>query len=75
LEKLNKRLGRLRAGACDLIELHARVLDEKLASAPSRLTRAYGEEGRFLLLELMGRLLSTYRSAFLQAMQPSGKGS
>jgi hypothetical protein len=69
------RLERLRAGARDIIELHARALDDKLATAPQRLTGVYLEEGRFVVLELMGRLLSTYRTAFLQATQPSGNGS
>ncbi|HZV07389.1 MAG TPA: hypothetical protein VE999_20060 [Gemmataceae bacterium] len=70
LHDLSARLKRLRAGARDVIELHARTLDEKLASAPPPLTKAYVEEGRLVVLELMGRLLSDYRTAFLQAAQP-----
>lgn len=75
LGHLSARLGRFRAGARDVVELHARALDDKLASVPQRLVRMYMEEGRFLVLELMGRLLCDYRAAFLQATQPSGQGS
>jgi hypothetical protein len=75
LDNFSARLVRHRAGARDIIELHARALDDKLATAPQRLTGVYIEEGRFLVLELMGRVLSTYRTALLQATQPSGKAS
>jgi hypothetical protein len=71
---LSAQLGQLSAGARDVIELHARALDGKLASVPPRLTVAYREEGRFLVLELMGRLLSYYRTAFHQAAQSAGQG-
>jgi|SRR5579875_164572 hypothetical protein len=74
LSDLSTRLRQLQAGARDVIELHTHVLDKKLASAPPRLTGAYMEEGRFMVLELMGRLLTDYRKAFLQATQPSDKG-
>jgi len=73
LSDLSERLRRLRAGARDVIELHARALSEKLASVPPRLTGVYVEEGRFVVLELMGRLLSDYRAAFLQTGQQSGQ--
>jgi hypothetical protein len=74
LRDLSTRLGRLQAGARDVIELHARALDDKLASAAPPLTAAYREEGRFLVLELMGHLLSYYRTAFHQTTQPAGQG-
>jgi hypothetical protein len=71
LGDLSACLERLQADARDVIELHARALKEKLTSAPPRLTEVYMEEGRFVVLELMGRLLSDYRKAFLQATQLS----
>jgi hypothetical protein len=74
LDRFSAGLMRLRAGARDIIELHARVLDEKQATTPQRLMGVYIEEGRFVVLELLGRLLSAYRTAFLDATQPSGKG-
>jgi len=75
LGDLSARLIQLRASARDVIELHARALDDKLTTAPQRLARTYVEEGRFVVLELMGRLLSDYRTAFLQTTQQSGQGS
>jgi hypothetical protein len=75
LGDLSARLIQLRASARDIIELHARALDDKLTTVPQRLARVYVDEGRFVVLELMGRLLSDYRTAFLQATQQSGQGS
>lgn len=75
LADLSARLVRLQAGARDIIELHARVLEDKLASLSPLLKGVYVEEGRLVVLELMGRLLSAYRTAFLQATQSSGNGS
>jgi hypothetical protein len=75
LDDLSARLKRFQAGARDIIELHARTLDGKLASASSLMRGAYVEEGRLVLLELMGRLLSAYRTAYLQATQSSGTTS
>ncbi len=65
LSDLSEGLGQLRASARDVIELHGRVLERKLATASPDLQRAYLEEGHLLVLELMGRLLSYYRSACL----------
>ncbi|HWG42965.1 MAG TPA: hypothetical protein VN688_09280 [Gemmataceae bacterium] len=67
VRELGMRLGRLQAGARDAIELHSRALEVKLASAPAMLARLYVEEGRLLILELMGHLLSYYRQECLQA--------
>jgi hypothetical protein len=75
LADLSARLGQLQAGARDIIELHARALDAKLASVPPLLRGVYVEEGRLVVLELMGRVLSAYRTAFLQATQASSNGS
>ncbi len=65
LSDLSDGLGQIRASARDVIELHARVLERKLAVASQEMQRAYLEEGHLLVLELMGRLLSYYRSASL----------
>lgn len=53
------RLGFLNAGPQDVIEIHAETL--KTLAGNSR-QGAYVEEGRMLLLELMGRLVACYRS-------------
>jgi|GEM_PF-3383763 hypothetical protein len=75
LGDLSARLVGVLASARDVIELHAHALDAKLASVPPRWKEAYVEEGRFVVLELMGRLLSDYRAAFLQARQLFAPGS
>ncbi|MBK8025156.1 MAG: hypothetical protein IPK19_28075 [Chloroflexi bacterium] len=54
------RLGFLSAGPQDLIEIHTETL--KTLTGNSR-QGAYVEEGRMLLLELMGRLVACYRSS------------
>lgn len=53
------RLGFLSAGPQDVIEIHTETL--KTLTGNSR-QGAYVEEGRMLLLELMGRLVACYRS-------------
>jgi hypothetical protein len=65
LREFAVRLGQLGAGARDVIELHSHVLDSKLASLPR--ARGYVEEGRLLVLELMGHLLSYYRTECMRA--------
>ncbi len=70
LRELSARLGHLQAGARDVIQLHNRVLDSKLAAVSTTLAPSYLEEGRLLVLELMGYLLSYYRMQFLQGVQP-----
>lgn len=61
LRGLADRLGALRAGPRDVVELHTVVMRQRLASATPEQVEAYGEEGRLLILELMGHLVSHYR--------------
>ena len=65
LEVLAEQLGYLKATPRDLIELHTQVLKQKTQSAKPRKAQAYTEEGRFLLLELMGKLTSCYRRYYV----------
>ena len=55
------RLGRLRATPRDVVEIHTQALRERLKSATPQKTTAYIEEGRLLVLEVMGQLASFYR--------------
>ena len=60
LHAITETLGALRAGARDVIEIHTAALAQKhRTSGPAR-AQAYTEEGRLLLLELMGRLVAHY---------------
>jgi response regulator RpfG family c-di-GMP phosphodiesterase len=61
LRRLADRLGALRAGPRDVIELHTSGMRRLLAGASAEQADAYAEEGRLLVLELMGHLVSYYR--------------
>jgi hypothetical protein len=61
LHQLAGRLGALRAGPRDVVELHTTVMRRRLATVTAEQAEAYGEEGRLLVLELMGHLVSYYR--------------
>jgi len=61
LRQLADRLGALRAGPRDVIDLHTMGMRRRLANASTEQANAYAEEGRLLVLELMGHLVSYYR--------------
>ena len=65
------RLGGLRASPRDVVEIHAQALREKIKSAPPQKARAYIEEGRLLVLELMGHLAAFYRVRALPSVVSS----
>ena len=62
LRALAYRLGELNAGPRDVIELHTAALGEKMHSNNPARVRGYVNEGKMLVLELMGYLVSFYRS-------------
>ena len=62
LKELAERLGTLRASPRDVIEMHTAALGEKFRSGQVGRVQAHVEEGKLLLLELMGHVLSFYRS-------------
>jgi hypothetical protein len=70
LRSLADRLGVLQAGPRDVVELHHAALRGKLRDVVSSKGRALAAEGQFLLLELMGYLVSFYRSLSYGARQP-----
>lgn len=61
LRWMAERLGFSRAGPRDIIDIHTVALRTKLRHGP-KVTQAYFEESRALLLELMGYLVSYYRT-------------
>jgi response regulator RpfG family c-di-GMP phosphodiesterase len=65
LTLLADQLGALRAGPRDVMDLHITALGQRLERASLEETDAYAEEGRLLVLELMGRLVSYYRAYML----------
>jgi PAS domain S-box-containing protein len=67
LRALAERMGALRAGPRDVIDLHTVTLKAKAAESAPYKAQAYAEEGRLLVLELMGHLTSVYRNQSLGA--------
>lgn len=67
-EKLNimvDQLGFMMAGPRDVVEIHTTALKEKNRDVPYKKAQAYIEEGRLMVLELMGNLVIFYRNYFL----------
>jgi len=65
LRALGEELGLIGAGPRDAIQLHNLSLKAKSAHSLPQKTQAYLEEGRLLLIELMGDLASFYRNLSL----------
>jgi len=61
LSSMAEELGRIRAGPRDVVEIHSNALKQKTNESNVQKSKAYIEEGRFMVLELMGRLLDYYR--------------
>src|SRR5581483_951867 len=62
LRALGDQLGFLKAGPRDVVQIHHTALQEKASNVTLSKSRAYIEEGRLLILELMGNLVSYYRN-------------
>lgn len=62
LRALGDQLGFLKAGPRDVVQIHHTALQQKASNVTLSKSRAYIEEGRLLILELMGNLVSYYRN-------------
>ncbi|CAA9212715.1 MAG: response regulator receiver modulated serine phosphatase [uncultured Chloroflexi bacterium] len=62
LRDIAERIGFLAGGPRDVVEVHTTALHQRLRSATPQRAQALVEEARVLVLELMGRLVSYYRS-------------
>jgi DNA-binding NarL/FixJ family response regulator len=62
LNDISDRLGMLGAGPRDAVELHKAAMTARLEGCSARKNKGYVEEGRLLLVQLMGHLVSFYRS-------------
>jgi len=65
LRSLAQGIGALRVGPRDIIEIHSSALKTKIEGIPSQKAHAYLEEGRLIVLQLMGHLVSHYRNVSL----------
>ncbi len=59
---LARRFCAAEAGPRDVVEVHKAALRDRAPSRGLQMIRAYAEESRILLLEVMGYLVSSYRS-------------
>lgn len=62
LREIAYQLGFLRAGPRDVVDVHTQAIRQRVRNASVIRTQAYVEEGRLLVLELMGYLVSYYRN-------------
>jgi PAS domain S-box-containing protein len=62
LRAIVEHLGSLRAGPRDVVEIHITALREKSKGVSALKTEAYTEEGRLMVLELMGYLVAYFRN-------------
>jgi DNA-binding response OmpR family regulator len=63
LRTIANHLGFLKAGPRDVVKLHSTAMQRKTRDVVSAKAQAYLEEGRMMVLELMGYLSSFYRNS------------
>lgn len=65
LRTLAEKLGLLKAGPRDVVEIHSQALKHKTQDVTLAKAQAYVTEGRFMVLELMGHLTTYYRKYYI----------
>jgi hypothetical protein len=73
LRELANDLGHVRARPRDVVDVHVQAMRRKLAAASRQKAQIYLEEGRLLLVELMGYLASYYRNYCVDARDFTGQ--
>lgn len=66
LRSIAEALGQARAGPRDVTQIHLTALKNLGRGQPAAKIQAFAEEGRLLLVELMGYIISYYRNYFLR---------
>ncbi len=66
VHSLGDRLGFLSAGPRDVIDIYMHAMQAKSTNTNPQKMQAYSEEGRILLIEIMGRLVLFYRYYYAQ---------
>ncbi|QQS53377.1 MAG: response regulator [Candidatus Competibacteraceae bacterium] len=74
LATLAERLGFLKAGPRDVIDLHSRALEMALRDSAKYAAKFYTDEGRLMALELMGYLVNYYRRFYRDSLQTGHAG-
>jgi len=62
LKDIAEELGFLKAGPRDVVEIHSSALRKKTSQAIHAKAQAYIEEARVMVIQLMGHLVSHYRT-------------
>ncbi len=70
LRTIADQMGHLRCGPRDVVDLHHATLRAKMAAITPGKALALGAEGRYVVLELMGSLVSYYRNRSLVSNGP-----
>lgn len=73
LSDLAEQLGLLRSGPRDVLDIHLAAIKERTEDVPTAKARAYIEEGRLTVLELMGYLTSYYRKFYRDSKRKETK--
>jgi PAS domain S-box-containing protein len=68
---LAERLGSLGGGPRDVVDIHIAAFTRKRDQSNPRKTEAYAEEGRLIALEIMGDLVSYYRTRCVYVNPPA----
>ena len=71
LRNLAGQMGFVKAGPRDVIEIHTEALRRRVAGLNPQLQKVYIEEGRLIVLRLMGELLAYYRRYFIPRVEQS----
>jgi DNA-binding response OmpR family regulator len=72
LQSIAEELGFLHAGPRDVVEIHSSALKNKSGAVNQARSQAYIEEGRVMVLQLMGHLVSHYRTYAMGAAVVKG---
>ncbi len=70
LRSIGESIGLLKAGPRDVVEIHGTALKRKSSEATPQKAQVYAEEGRLMVLELMGYLAAYYRTFSIGARKP-----
>ncbi len=71
LRAMVQRMGFFHTGARDVIEIFGECVKRELPRQSEKRYRLFLEEARFVLLEVMGRLISLYLDCYLRCTEPS----
>ncbi|MBD3232898.1 MAG: response regulator [candidate division Zixibacteria bacterium] len=70
LRNISEQLGSLKAGPRDVVEIHSDSIGSLIDGVTPQIAEAVLEEGRIMLVQLMGYLASYYRNYYITGGQP-----